>query len=84
MSRQGASRLKGRIRLLLCGTPRRAVPMSALRTCARQGRDILGAMTALLCHGAGHVLAFDHTASASGRGRGIARRILIELPTETR
>jgi transposase len=44
------------------GAETHAVLMSVLRTCARQGRDILGAMTVLLCRGAGHVLAFDHTA----------------------
>jgi transposase len=46
------------------GAETHAVLMSVLRTLVRQGRDILGAMTALLCRGAGHVLAFDHTAPA--------------------
>ncbi len=44
------------------GAETHAVLMSVLRTLARQDRDILGAMTALLCRGAGHALAFDHTA----------------------
>jgi len=44
------------------GAETHAVLMSVLRTLARQGRDILVAMAALLCGGAGHVLAFDHAA----------------------
>src|SRR5512143_14447 len=46
------------------GAETHAVLMSVLRTLARQGRDILGALVALLHRGAGHVLAFDHTTSA--------------------
>lgn len=45
------------------GAETHAVLMSVLRTCARQGRDILGTLTALLRRGPGHVLAFDHAAS---------------------
>ena len=37
--------------------------MSVLRTCARQGRAILAAVTALHRRGPGQVLAVDHTAS---------------------
>ncbi len=43
------------------GAETHAVLVSVLRTCARQGRDILGAMTTLLCRGPGHALAFDRT-----------------------
>ena len=46
------------------GAETHAVLMSVLRTLARQGRDILGALVALLRRGAGHVLAFGHTAPA--------------------
>jgi transposase len=46
------------------GAETHAVLMSVLRTPARQGRDILGSLAALLRRGAGHVLAFDHTAPA--------------------
>jgi transposase len=46
------------------GAETHAVLMSVLRTLARQERDILGALVGLLRHGAGHVLAFDHTAPA--------------------
>jgi transposase len=46
------------------GAETHAVLMSVLRTLARQGRDILGTLAALLCRGVGHVLAFDHTAPA--------------------
>jgi transposase len=44
------------------GAETHAVLMSVLRTCARQGRDILAAVAALLRRGPGHVLPFDHTA----------------------
>ncbi len=45
------------------GAETHAVLMSVLRTLVRQGRDVLGAMTALLRGGPGQVLAFDHTGS---------------------
>ena len=46
------------------GAETHAVLMSILRTLARQGRDILGALAVLLRRGPGQVLAFDHTAPA--------------------
>ena len=46
------------------GAETHAVLMSVLRTLARQGRDTLGALAELLRRGAGHVLAFPHTAPA--------------------
>jgi transposase len=45
------------------GAETHAVLMSVLRTLVRQGRDVLGAVTALLRGGPGRVLAFDHTGS---------------------
>ena len=44
------------------GAQTHAVLASVFRTYRRQGRDILGAVVALLRHGSGHVLEFDHTA----------------------
>lgn len=44
------------------GAETHAVLASVLRTCCRQGRGILEALTALLRHGPGRVLEFDHTA----------------------
>jgi hypothetical protein len=46
------------------GAETHAVWASVFRTYRRQGRDILEAAIALLRHGPGHVLEFDHTASA--------------------
>src|SRR5262249_21104284 len=46
------------------GAEPHGVLVSVLRTVARQGRGILGALATLLRSGAGHVLAFDHTAPA--------------------
>ena len=46
------------------GAETHAVLASVLRTCCRQGRGILEALTALLRHGPDHVLEFDHTAPA--------------------
>jgi transposase len=45
------------------GAETHAVLMSVLRTLVRQGRDVLGAMAALLRGGSGHVVGFDHTGS---------------------
>jgi transposase len=45
------------------GAETHAVLMSVLRTLVRQGRDVLGAVTALLRGSPGQVLAFDHTGS---------------------
>jgi hypothetical protein len=42
------------------GAEAHAVLASVLRTLCRQGRPILGDLTALLRQGPGHVLAFDH------------------------
>ena len=44
------------------GAETHAVLASVLRTCCRQGRGILEALTVLLRHGPDHVLEFDHTA----------------------
>ena len=44
------------------GAETHAVLASVFRTYRRQGRDILEAVVALLRHGPGHVLEFDHTA----------------------
>ncbi len=44
------------------GAQTHAVLASVFRTYRRQGRDVLGAVVALLRHGSGHVLEFDHTA----------------------
>jgi transposase len=44
------------------GAETHAVLASVFRTHRRQGRDILEAVVALLRHGPGHVLEFDHTA----------------------
>ena len=44
------------------GAETHAVLASMLRTCCRQGRGILEALTVLLRHGPGHVLEFDPTA----------------------
>jgi transposase len=46
------------------GAETHAVLASVLRTCCRQGRGILEALTALLRHGPDHVLEFDHTTPA--------------------
>jgi transposase len=46
------------------GAETHAVLASVFRTYRRQGRDILGAVVALLCSGPGHVLEFNHTTSA--------------------
>ena len=43
------------------GAETHAVLASVLRTCGRQGRGILEALTELLRHGPGHILEFDHT-----------------------
>ncbi len=43
------------------GAETHAVLASVLRTCRRQGRDVLGAVVELLRHGPGLVLDFDHT-----------------------
>jgi transposase len=45
------------------GAEAHAVLASLLRTYRRQGRSILEGLTALLRHGPGHVLAFDHIPS---------------------
>jgi transposase len=42
------------------GAEAHAVLASVLRTLCRQGRPILEGLTALLNHGSGHVLEFDH------------------------
>ena len=42
------------------GAETHAVLASILRTCSRQGRDILRALEDLLHRGPGHVLPFDH------------------------
>jgi hypothetical protein len=42
------------------GAETHAVLASVLQTCRRRGRDVLGAVVALLRHGPGHVLEFDH------------------------
>jgi len=42
------------------GAEAHAVLASVLRTLCRQGRPILEGLTALLRHGPGHVLEFDH------------------------
>ncbi len=47
------------------GAETHAVLASVFRTYSRQGRDILDAVVALLRHGPGHVLEFDHIASAA-------------------
>lgn len=47
------------------GAETHAVLASVLRTCCRQGRGILEALTDLLRHGPGHVLEFDHTEPAA-------------------
>jgi transposase len=47
------------------GAETHAVLASVFRTYRRQGRDILQATVDLLRHGPGHVLEFDHAASAS-------------------
>ena len=47
------------------GAETHAVLASVLRTCRRQGRDILEAVVALLRHGPGHVLEFDHISLAA-------------------
>jgi transposase len=44
------------------GAQTHAVLASVFRTYRRQGRDVLGAVVALLRHSSGHVLEFDHTA----------------------
>lgn len=44
------------------GAETHAVLASVFRTYRRQGRDILEAVVALLRHGSGHVLEFDHIA----------------------
>jgi hypothetical protein len=44
------------------GAETHAVLASVFRTYRRQGRDILEAVVALLRHGPGHVLEFDHIA----------------------
>ena len=59
------------------GAETHAVLMSVLRTCARQGRDILGALTAVLRRGPGHVLAFDHAAATAH-----SRRCSLETELE--
>jgi transposase len=46
------------------GAEAHAVLASLLRTYRRQGRSILDGLTALLHHGSGHVLEFDHIPSA--------------------
>jgi hypothetical protein len=43
------------------GAETHAVLASLLRTCRRQGRDILGALGELLRHGAGHVIHLAQT-----------------------
>jgi transposase len=43
------------------GAETHAVLASVLRTCRRQGRDILSAFEELLRHGPGHVIPFRHT-----------------------
>ena len=43
------------------GAETHAVLASVLRTCGRQGRGILEALTELLRHGPGHILEYDHT-----------------------
>jgi transposase len=47
------------------GAETHAVLASVLRTCARQGREILAALTEMLRRGPGHILAFDHIARAA-------------------
>ena len=49
----------------MAGAETHAVLASVLRTCARQGREILAALTELLRRGPGHVLASDHIARAA-------------------
>jgi transposase len=45
------------------GAETHAVLASVLRTLCRQGRPILEGLTALLRHGSGHVLEFDHVSA---------------------
>src|SRR5512144_1392607 len=45
------------------GAEAHAVLASVLRTLCRQGRPILEGLTALLRHGSGHVLEFDHVSA---------------------
>lgn len=47
------------------GAETHAVLASILQTCRRQGQDILQSLVELLRHGPGHVMEFDHAASAS-------------------
>ena len=47
------------------GAETHAALMSVLRACARRGREILGAPTALLRRGPGHILALDHAAATA-------------------
>ena len=47
------------------GAETHAVLASILRTCRRQGRDILASLTALLRHGPGYAMEFDHTPPAA-------------------
>jgi transposase len=47
------------------GAETHAVLASLLRTCRRQGRDILASLTALLRHSPGYALEFDHTPPAT-------------------
>ncbi len=69
------------------GAETHAVLASVFRTCRCQGRDILEAVVALLRHGPGHVLEFDHTApTAPAQGEaGHSHEVMhTELLTPTR